>query len=72
MAYEVLSNPEKRATYDRFGMKGIQEGSGDDAMSGFPFADLFGGGLFSGLGGPFGGMGRPRRRRGEDTVHPLK
>ena len=44
---------------------------------GFP-EDMFGGlfgGLFGGMGGPFGfggmGGGRHRRRKGEDTYHPL-
>ncbi|WAR13341.1 DNJA2-like protein [Mya arenaria] len=67
-AYEVLSNPEKRETYDRFGLQGLKEGGGG------------GGGLFGGMGGgPFGfggmsGMGGARRgrRRGEDTFHPLR
>lgn len=27
-AYEVLSNPDKRETYDRFGLQGLKEGAG--------------------------------------------
>lgn len=69
-AYEVLSDPKKRQTYDKYGLKGMQEG----AQDGFPgddlFSHLFGGGLFGGFGG-FGGGSR-RRQRGEDTIHPLK
>jgi len=49
-AYEVLSDQEKRARYDRYGHAGL-EGAGvhnyrnaDDIMS--AFSDIFGGGLF--------------------------
>lgn len=69
-AYEVLSDPKKREIYDKYGLKGMQEGAQD---GGFPpdelFSHLFGGGLFDGFGG-FGGS--RRRQRGEDTIHPLK
>ncbi|CAG2211198.1 dnaJ homolog subfamily A member 2-like [Mytilus edulis] len=75
-AYEVLSNADKRETYDRYGLQGLKEGAG--SSGGFPdiFGDLFGG-IFGGgspFGGGFGGMGGPRRgrRKGEDTYHPLK
>ena len=72
-AYEVLSDSKKRATYDKFGIKGMQEGGHD--FSDFPadalFSHLFGGGIFGGMG--VGGSMRGRRpQRGEDTVHPLK
>jgi len=43
-AYEVLSDKEKRATYDRYGLKGLQEGGGyDDDVFGNLFGNLFGG-----------------------------
>ncbi|CAH1779345.1 unnamed protein product [Owenia fusiformis] len=83
-AYEVLSTPEKRETYDRYGLQGLKEGGGGGG--GFPgdmFGDIFGGlfggmgGGFGGMGGPFGGMGgmggrRRGPRRGEDTFHQLR
>ncbi|KAK2722857.1 hypothetical protein QYM36_003153 [Artemia franciscana] len=66
-AYEVLSDPDKREVYDRFGIQGIQEGAHEGAgFGGDLFSTLFGGGMF--MGG-----GRKRGpRKGEDTVHPLK
>lgn len=67
----MLSDPKKRQTYDRHGLKGMQE-RGHDGMSGDNlFSHLFGGGLFGGFGSPFGGQHR-RRHKGEDTVHHLK
>ncbi|KAJ2953535.1 hypothetical protein O0L34_g1137 [Tuta absoluta] len=68
-AYEVLSDPKKRQTYDKYGLKGLQEGG---QGSGFPPDDLFGhffGDIFGMGGGSRGGRGRAR---GEDTIHPLK
>ncbi|MCE2791062.1 MAG: molecular chaperone DnaJ [Planctomycetota bacterium] len=65
-AYEVLSDQEKRARYDRFGHAGV-EGAGagfnsaEDIFA--AFSDIFGGGVF----GDFFGGGRGRRqRRGND------
>ncbi|XP_047109488.1 dnaJ homolog subfamily A member 2-like [Schistocerca piceifrons] len=71
-AYEVLSDPKKRSTYDRVGLKGMQEGAheGHGFSSDDLFSQIFGGGLF-GMGmGP--GMRGRRRHRGEDTIHTLK
>jgi len=53
-AYEVLSNPSKRATYDRLGQSGFQQGA-----SGAGFSDFGGFGSFSDIfetffGGGFG------------------
>jgi molecular chaperone DnaJ len=81
-AYEVLSNAEKRAQYDRFGHSRQGGGGGgfrghdmnmDDIFS--QFGDIFGGG---GGGSPFdsffggGGGGRTRQRKGSNLRIKLK
>lgn len=49
-AYEILSDPEKRKTYDRYGVKGLQDGgASDNDMFGSIFGQFFGG-----RGGPSG------------------
>ena len=78
-AYEVLSNPDKRAKYDRFGHDGMRGGGHpgggmnmDDIFS--QFGDIFGGG---GGGSPFesffgGGGGRSQQRKGSNLRIKLK
>ncbi len=58
-AYAVLSDPEARARYDRFGHEGLRGGMGGPAFD-FDLSDIFE--SFFG-GNPFGG-GRSRRRSG--------
>lgn len=62
-AYEVLSDDEKRARYDRFGHAGVQGGFGGAGAGGYTdFTDIFEE-FFNGFGG-MGGMGaRPGARR---------
>ncbi|KAJ6665947.1 hypothetical protein lerEdw1_000850 [Lerista edwardsae] len=69
-AYEVLSNPEKRELYDRYGEQGLREGSGGSGGMDDIFSHIFGGGLFSFMGNQ--SRSRNGRRRGEDMMHPLK
>ncbi|GCL55146.1 heat shock protein 40 [Microcystis aeruginosa NIES-3806] len=68
-AYEILSEPETRNRYDRFGEAGVSGGAaGFDADNMGGFADIFET-IFSGFGG-MGGQTATRRRtgptRGED------
>ena len=68
-AYGVLSDPEKRSTYDRYGRSGLGDMGGMPDFTMSDFADLFG--EFFG----FGGMGRQQRRnmpqRGADLLYTL-
>ena len=70
-AFEVLSNPDKRARYDRFGHAGLQGSAGGGHQPGFTdVGDIFSmfGDIFEGFGfggGAAGGRGGgPRARRG--------
>lgn len=67
-AYDVLSDENKRAQYDRFGHEGVRSAAGgnpgfnnvEDIFSNF--GDVFGGSIFEEIFG--GGSGGGRRRRG--------
>lgn len=74
-AYEVLSNPEKKARYDQYGHQGLGGNGGfggggmnmEDIFS--QFGDIFGGG---GFGSFFGGGGGRRTKKGTNLRVKLK
>merc|ERR1719182_1194793 len=61
-AYEILSDSEKRAKYDRHGEEGLEDGGGD---AGDIFESFFGG------GGRRGGGSR-KRQKTKDVTQPVK
>lgn len=87
-AYEVLSNPEKRGAYDRYGHQAFAPGGGGFGGGGMHdpfevFRDVFGGGRAGGAGGgifesifgeAFGQEGGERggRGRGSDLRYDLQ
>ena len=59
-AYEVLSDSQRRATYDRYGFDGLKRGGYAPNFEGFgSVADIFEAFFGGGFGGAFGGGGRP-------------
>lgn len=81
-AYQVLSDENKRAQYDRFGHAAFENGGGGPGAGGFggfggggfeDLGDIFG--SFFGGGGGFGGFGGSRQRGpepGEDLRYNLE
>jgi molecular chaperone DnaJ len=74
-AYTILSDPQKRATYDRFGYAGLSRGGFDGGFNSTifdEFQDIFGD--FFGFEDIFGGRrgGRGRSQRGADLRYDMK
>lgn len=66
-AYDILSDPDKKAKYDQFGLQGLNEGMSNCSDESDIF-DLFFG---SRRGFNMPNMNRRRERRGKDTQYPL-
>jgi len=62
-AYDVLSDAQKRAAYDRFGHQAFQGGAGPGGFSGGAGGFDFGAGFADIFEDLFGGMGNGRRER---------
>jgi molecular chaperone DnaJ len=74
-AYSILSDPQKRTTYDRFGYAGLSRGGFDGGFNSTifdEFQDIFGD--FFGFEDIFGGRrgGRGRSQRGADLRYDMK
>ena len=73
-AYEMLSDPQKREAYDRYGHAGVDPNMGGRSADASDFADAFGnifGDIFGG-GGARGRSGGPQVYRGADLRYNLE
>ena len=70
-AYSVLSDPEKRANYDRFGTA-EGAGAGYGGFAGAGFGDIFEDIFSDFFGGSFSGQRRQRPARGSDLRYDLE
>ncbi len=75
-AYEILSDPQKRAQYDQYGHAGVSGAGGfSGGFGGFgagtPFGDIFGD-VFGDIFGGGAGRGRSQGRRGDDLLYNME
>jgi DnaJ family protein A protein 2 len=64
-AYEILSDEDKRAKYDKYGLEGVADDSGGPGGAAEDLFSMF-------FGGSRGGGRSSGPRKGEDLTHPLK
>jgi molecular chaperone DnaJ len=68
-AYEILSDSDRRATYDRYGHEGLRSGGYSPNFEGFgSISDLFDAFFGGAFGGAFGGGARTGPRQGDDVA----
>jgi DnaJ-class molecular chaperone len=68
-AYEVLSDPEQRQVYDRYGQEGLRSGGFPGGTQGFSSVED----IFSAVfGGAFGFEVRRGPMRGQDLIHAVE
>src|SRR5262249_17319444 len=73
-AYSVLSDPQKRAAYDRFGHAGVNGAAGGGGAQFHDVGDIFNEVFGDVFGDMFGGRGRQQRSgptRGQDLRYDL-
>jgi DnaJ-class molecular chaperone len=68
-AYEVLSDPERRQVYDRYGQDGLRQGGFPPGDAGFSSIEDLLGAVF---GGAFGFEVRRGPMRGQDLMHAVE
>ncbi|WP_217513633.1 molecular chaperone DnaJ [Vibrio metschnikovii] len=76
-AYEILTDPQKKAAYDQYGHRAFEQGGGGFGGGGFSgggadFGDIFGDVFGDIFGGGRRGGGAPRPQRGADLRYNME